>query len=226
MTRQRKVARVLACSAIGLGVLESLHRRFRNWGATPEEIAAVLPGDELVPRPSTSTTRAVTVGAPAEEVWPWLVQMGQGRAGMYSYDLVENLLGLDIHSSWGIDERLQQLEVGDRIRLVPKGWAGMKEGFALPVARIDPGRALVLREDPTEGPWNAVWSFHVVPTGPASCRLISRGTAVDQGFAGRLADALMDPVTLVMTRKMLLGITARAEARVAQTKKAEERGRT
>lgn len=187
------------------------HRRWRNWGATPDEIDRALPGDELVAPPSSSTTRAVTVDAPAAEVWPWLVQMGHGRAGMYSYDLLENLIGLDIHSRWSIVDELQHLEVGDRIRLVPPGWAGLKDGYALPVAMIDEGRSLVLREDPAEGPWDAVWSFHVVPDGPDRCRLISRGTAQDRGPAARLADELMDPVTLVMTRKMLLGIKERAE---------------
>ena len=187
------------------------HRRWRNWGATADEIVRTMPGDELVAPPASSTTRAVTVEAPAAAVWPWLVQMGQGRAGMYSYDVLENLIGLDIHSSWSIVEELQHLEVGDRIRLVPPGWAGLKDGFSLPVARIEEGRSLVLREDPTEGPWDAVWSFHVVPDGPDRCRLISRGTAQDRGTAARIVDELMDPVTLVMTRKMLLGIKERAE---------------
>ncbi len=205
-----------AVAASGLAVLVPLgwvaaHRRWRNWGATADEIASTLPGAELVAPPSSSTTRAVTVAAPASAVWPWLVQMGQGRAGMYSYDLLENLLGLDIHSSWSIVDEWQHLEVGDRIRLVPPGWAGLKDGYSLPVARIDEGRSLVLREDPAEGPWDAVWSFHLVPVGPDRCRLISRGTAQDRGPGARIADELMDPVTLVMTRKMLLGIQQRAE---------------
>lgn len=201
------------------------HRRWRNWGATPDEITRPLPGDELVGEPRSSTTRAVTIDAPAEEVWPWIVQIGQGRGGMYSYDLLENLIGLDIHSLWHIDPALQDLRVGDRIRLTPPGWARLPDGFSLPVARIDPGRSLVLREDPNEGPWDAVWSFHVVPDGPDRCRLLSRGTARDGGVFARLLDELMDPVTLLMTRKMLLGIKARAEQHHARAEQFHVRAR-
>jgi len=214
----RRVRWPLRSSTALLGLLGggmALHRRYRNWGATPEEIRAAFPGDELVPEPAGSTTRAVTIEAPADDVWPWLVQMGQGRAGLYSYDWLENLVGLDIHSSWGIEEELQHLEVGDRIRLVPDGWMGLPQGMALPVALIEPGRSIVLREDPSEGPWNGVWSFHVVPIGPDRCRLVSRGRATRQGLLARIADELMDPVTLLMTRKMLLGIKARSEQRRA-----------
>jgi hypothetical protein len=75
-----------------------LHAR-RDWGATAEEAGAVLPGDDLVPEPAEQTTLAVTVAAPADTIWAWLVQMGQGRGGMYSYDWLENLLGLDIHTT-------------------------------------------------------------------------------------------------------------------------------
>jgi hypothetical protein len=218
MTGATRVPWSLRTSAALLGLLGAgiaLHHRYRNWGATPEEVRAAFPGDELVPEPAGSTTRAVTIDAPAHDVWPWLVQMGQGRAGLYSYDWLENLVGLDIHSSWGIEEQLQHIEVGDRIRLVPDGWMGLPQGMALPVARIEPGRSVVLREDPSEGPWNGVWSFHVVPIDHDRCRLVSRGRATQQGLLGRIADELMDPVTLVMTRKMLLGIKARAEQRAA-----------
>ncbi len=204
----------LAIGVVGaVAAWVAAHRRWRNWGATEDEVVRTMPGDELVAEPRSSVTRAVTVEAAADDVWPWLVQMGQGRAGMYSYDLLENLIGLDIHSLWHIDESLQDLEVGDRITLVRPGWAGLKAGFSLPVALIEPGRSLVLREDPSEGPWDAVWSFHVVPDGKGRCRLISRSTAHQQGRLAQVMDELMDPITLLMTRKMLLGIKERAEGR-------------
>jgi hypothetical protein len=186
-------------------------RRVRNWGATEDEQTAELPGDELVPGKASVTTRAVSIDAPAGEVWRWLVQIGQDRGGLYSYDWLENIFGLRIHSTLQIREAWQHLAPGDQVRLVPKGWLGLPEGLALPVARVDPGRAIVLREQPPQQPWNAVWSFHVRPTGPGQCRLVSRSRSAPVQGAARLAAPLMEPVTLVMTRKMLLGIKQRAE---------------
>ena len=99
--------------------------------------------------------------------------------------------------------------------LVKPGWMGLAAGYTLPVAAVDPGRSIVLRQQPPEHPWNAVWSFHVLPDGDAACRLVSRGRAEVRpgpaGAVGSVMDALMDPLTLLMTRKMLLGIAARAE---------------
>jgi len=112
--------------------------RVRNWGATGQEQDLALPGDELVAGPASVATRAVTVAAAPEEVWRWLVQIGQDRGGMYSYDWLENALGLRIHSTGRIREEWQRLDPGDQVRLVPKGWLGLKDGFALPVARGGP----------------------------------------------------------------------------------------
>ena len=70
-----------------------------RWGATASEVASTMPGDELFPRAQFQATRAITIAAPPSAVWPWLVQVGYGRAGFYSYDLVENLVGCDIHST-------------------------------------------------------------------------------------------------------------------------------
>ncbi|HET9093372.1 MAG TPA: hypothetical protein VFN50_13255 [Acidimicrobiales bacterium] len=186
-------------------------RSWRDWGATDEERATVLPGDDLVPAPAASRTQAVSIGAPAGAVWRWLVQIGQDRGGMYSYDALENLLGLRIHSSDEVRPEWQHLAPGDRVRLVPAGWLGLKDGLSLPAVIVDPPRSLVLREAPPEMPWNAVWSFHVFPEGTDRCRLLSRSRAVDPGGLARLASAAMEPVTLLMTRKMLLGIKERAE---------------
>ena len=185
----------------------------RNWGATGQEQGTELPGDELVADPASVATRAVTVEAPPAEVWRWLVQIGQDRGGMYSYDWLENILGLRIHSTDRIREEWQHLDAGDQVRLVRKGWLGLKDGFALPVERVDPRRAIVLREQPPQQPWDAVWSFHVIPLGPARCRLVSRSRSARPRGAARAATWAMEPVTLVMTRKMLLGIKQRAERR-------------
>ena len=168
-------------------------------------------------------TRGVTVDAPGEAVWPWLVQIGQGRGGMYSYDRLENLIGLDIHSTSEIRPEWQHLSVDDRVTLVRPGWMRIAAGYSLPVADLIPGRAIVLRQSPPEHPWNAVWSLHVLPLDRRHCRLVSRGRAARRvGWPGWLdwsVDALMDPVTLVMTRKMLLGIKVRAETSQRATPK-------
>ena len=139
------------------------------------------------------------------------MQIGQDRGGLYSYDWLENLFGLHVHSAAQIRDEWQSLAPGDQIRLVPRGWLGLRDGFALPVAQVDPGRAIVLREQPPQQPWDAVWSFHVIPLGTGRCRLISRSRSARPHGAGRLATPLMEPVTLMMTRKMLLGIKHRAE---------------
>ena len=164
-----------------------------------------------MPEPADMVTRAVTVDAPAQEVWSWLVQIGQDRGGMYSYDWAENLLGLHIHSADQIRDEWQGLAPGDEVRLVPRGWLGMKKGYALAVALVDAGRSIVLRQHPPEHPWNAIWSFHIIPIGVDRCRLVTRSRAARQHRLAAVATRAMDPVTLVMERKMLLGIKARAE---------------
>jgi hypothetical protein len=203
---------VLAVGAAGLG-LRALHAR-RDWGATAAEAAARLPGDDLVPDPAENTTLAVTVAAPAEEVWAWLVQIGHGRGGMYSYDRLENLVGLDIHTTDEIREEWQHLAPGERVVVVPEGYGPMPAGYAFTVARVEPPRTLVLRQAPPEHPWNGVWSFHVVPAGEGRCRLLARSrTEVPPRLGLRIATRIGEPVTLVMTRRMLHGIRRRAERR-------------
>jgi hypothetical protein len=98
------------------------------WGATAQEASAAMPGDEIVGLPRYRTTHAITIDASVADVWPWLVQIGQGRGGLYSCDWLENLLGLDIHSAQDIDASLQTLSVGDVVRLVPEGtdWLAYK----------------------------------------------------------------------------------------------------
>jgi hypothetical protein len=183
---------------------------------SPRQGNIQLPGDELIPDPADLTTLAVTIDAPPGEVWRWLVQIGQDRGGLYSYDWLENAFGLHIHSADEIRDEWQQLAPGDQVRLVPKGWLGLPDGLALPVARVDPGRSLVLREQPPQQPWDAVWSFHIVPLGPGRCRLISRSRSARPHGAARLATPMLEPVTVVMTRKMLLGIKQRAEQHAAR----------
>jgi hypothetical protein len=205
----------MLCVVGGLAGGSLLWRRLHNWGATPEEIDATYPGDDLVAGPATVAALAVTVDAPAAEVWRWLVQIGKGRGGMYSYDWLENLIGLDIHSTDEIRDEWQHLAVGDRVEVVAPGWLGMEDGYAFPVAAVEPGHAIVLRQCPPEHPWDSVWTFVIEPLGPERCRLISHTrTHREPGAGARLlaaATAIGDPIVALMTRRMLLGIKARAE---------------
>ena len=202
---------------VGAGVLVAgiARVRLRNWGATPAEIEATHAGDDLVAGPVSTSTYAVTVEAPADVVWSWLVQIGQDRGGMYSYEWPENVFGLDIHNTDQIRDEWQQLAVGDEVRVVPRGKLGMRDGYAFRVELIDPPRALVLRQQPPEHPWDSTWAFLVVPVSADRTRLLSRSrTAKLPGAAGavaRIGAELMGPVILLMTRKMLLGIKERAE---------------
>jgi hypothetical protein len=209
-----------ALAAVGAGVLVAgiARTRLRNRGATRDEIEATNAGDDIVAGQVTTATYAVTVEAAAEVVWSWLVQIGQDRGGMYSYEWLENLFGLDIHNTDQIREEWQQLAVGDTVRVVPRGKLGMREGYAFRVALVDPPRALVLCQQPPEHPWDLTWAFLIVPESTDRCRLLSRSrTAKRSGAAGvaaRIGSELMGPVILLMTRKMLLGIKERCERQV------------
>jgi hypothetical protein len=217
------VTRAAALAAVGLAAAagyRAVAPRFRHWGATGPERDAALPGDEIIDRPSIVTTRAVTVDAPPEAVWPWLVQMGQDRAGLYSYDWLENLVGLDFHNADRIVPEWQRLAIGDQIRLAP-AQAGPDAGFT--VASIEPTRWIVaIAGDPArvlsnaaEGPLpvGASWAFVLEPLDERRTRLIVRLRA-RMGLPGPLelvGARLLEPVHFVMERKQLLGIKARAE---------------
>jgi uncharacterized protein YndB with AHSA1/START domain len=156
----------------------------------------------------------VSIDVPPAQVWPWLVQMGQDRGGMYSYERLENLFGLDIHNADEVRAEWQHLAPGDRVVVVPRGAMGLADGYAFAVAEVEAPHHLVLRQAPPEHPWNAVWTFTLEAEG-AGTRLVARSRAARQpGAAGRVADAaglVMGPVVVLMTRRMLLGIKERAE---------------
>ena len=177
-----------------------------RWGASDEETSAFYPGDELVPQATLVSTRAVTIDAAPEDVWPWLVQLGQGRGGFYTYDRLENLFRLDIHSVDRIVPELQQLEVGDVVALAPSG-AG------LVVAAVEEGRTLVLVHP--EGGWT--WAFVVEPCDSGRARLVARNrwTTAGASLGFRVALAVIEPGSFVMERGMLLGIKRRAETAAA-----------
>ena len=208
--RRRRWTR-LATGLAAAGAATSIYRWavrpwHRTWGATPDEVRRPLPGDAIVPEPDYETTRAVTIHAPVDAVWPWLAQMGQGRGGFYSYDWLENLLGLDIHSADRIVPAWQEVKVGDPVRMAPPD---RFDGNArLEIARIDPGRALVLRS-PEEAPSEqaAAWAFVLDPIDDTTTRLIVRTRMM--GPPALLG--VLDPTHFIMEQKMMRGIRQRAE---------------
>lgn len=142
--------RAIAAS-LAFALLSMVSRRWhRTWGASKEEARERLRGDELVAAVDLQTTRSITISAAPNHVWPWLVQMGQGRGGLYTYEWVENALGAQIHNLDWIDPDLQRLKIGDRIRLTPEVYLGRVPGQYYVVKEIRPEEALVmLQELPT-----------------------------------------------------------------------------
>jgi hypothetical protein len=202
-----RVAGAVGAGALVVGVAVAaypalLRTRCLTWGATSDEINRQMPGDDLLPDPDLLATRAVTVAAPPHAIWPWLVQMGSGRGGVYTYDWIENLFGLGMHSTNEILPEFQDLEVGD---VLPVG----SKGPRMKVEVLDPAEALVFCS--TDGTW--VWAFGLYPD-DGNTRLVSRNRIAtpNASFARQLVNLLvMEPGSLVMEAKMLNGIKERAE---------------
>jgi hypothetical protein len=186
--------------AIAAGVIYSraLRARILEWGATEEEARSNLPGDELLEDADGVATRVISIEGPASVVWPWLVQMGPSpRGGAYTYDWIENLLGLNMHSADRVLPEFQHPRIGHTI-----GYGRNR----MRIEVIDPERALAWRSE--DGNW--VWSFVLREQGGVT-RLISRNRFRLPTMFARLGMVLMEPASLVMERKMLLGIKQRAE---------------
>jgi hypothetical protein len=176
-----------------------IHPWMTNWGSSLAEQQMGLPGDDLNPIGAAYSTKAITINAPPNVVWQWLAQVGQDRAGFYTYTWLENLIGADIHNSDEIHPEWQHLVVGDVWRLAPPGFMG--QDMADPVLLIEPGRVIALK----------MFGAHViVPVGENTARLLVRGQS---GPANLLTIMLVDPLVFTMERRMLLGVKARAEGR-------------
>jgi hypothetical protein len=200
---KRTFATLTLVAALGAMYARLLRRPILTWGATEAEATARLPGDELLEDADGIATRAITIDAPASAVWPWLAQMGPSpRGGAYTYDWLENLLRLDMHSVDRVLPEYQHPQVG--------------EGFGfgenqMRYARVDPEHVLALRS--LDGNW--VWSF-VLEERDGRTRLISRNRFRLPRLRDRLGMVPMEPASLVMERKMLRGIQQRAERLDAQ----------
>jgi hypothetical protein len=175
-----------------------LRRPILHWGATAEEASARLPGDELLEDADGVATRAIEVDAPPSAVWPWIAQMGPSpRGGAYTYDWIENLLGLDMHSVDRVLPEFQHPDVGDVL-----GYGSNR----MRVERVEPENVLAWRSE--DGNW--VWTF-VLSGDNGSTRLISRNRFRLPTLGARIGMLPMEPASLVMERKMLHGIKERAE---------------
>ncbi|MEP6642212.1 MAG: SRPBCC family protein [Gaiellales bacterium] len=178
-----------------------------RWGATVSESRAFLAGDDLIPTVDLSATRAITLRVPADEVWPWVAQLGQGRGGFYSYDFLENLVGCDIHSAERVVPEWQNIAIGDTVNLYPEG--------PLVVAALEMGRSLVIRGGVRMGaippPYDFTWAFVLDDEPGGATRLLVRER---YAYTRRWAPFVVEPaaaLSCVMTQKMLRGIRDRAE---------------
>lgn len=213
-------SRLITVGGTALGAYVFYFRpRQRRWGAIDEEVERTLPGDELIARPDVKFTRAVTIRAKPADIWPWLVQIGQGRGGYYSYDWLENMAGLKMKSAAGINPAWQQLKVGDIIPAEPGG-----KGFK--VLAIEPERFLVMGsvEAVDEGVFEGfkqmfpafTWAFVLESLDSKQTRLICRLSGKSDPFwsatfTGKFAGLVFEPIEFMMTRRMLIGIKQRAE---------------
>lgn len=230
LTWRLQLIALAAAAGFAVGILRLLVEEQRTWGVDPAEAERPLPGDELVADAVISETRGIFIDAPPEAVWPWLVQMGYGRAGWYSYDQID----MDGESADTILEEHQLLAEGDRMPTHPGGGFEVKE--------IQPNEALVLyldnelvdssaddeatpvglqgagvMGDMAMSEFRSTWAFVLEPAAGGRTRLIERMRlwASDSGGPQRLAMPMMGLGVFVMTRKQMLGVKERAESAVS-----------
>lgn len=171
-----------------------------RWGATGEEVARPMPGDDIVNHPTFNATRAVAVNAPPAAIWPWIVQIGIKRAGWYSYDWIDNL---GRPSATRIIPELQQVQVGDLVPISPDG------NFGFWVKDFEPNRWMLWWDKQGDATW--LWGLY--PIDGARTRLITR-VRIRYNWLSPLIlfNLLLDVGDIVMMRKCMLGIKERAEA--------------
>jgi hypothetical protein len=198
---------VLGLAAYGL----FLRKRLLRWGTSASKAKDYFPGDELVPDRDllVQTTRTVIIQAAPADIWPWLVQIGQGRGGFYSYDWLENLFRMDIHNADRILPAHQSLKVGDTIPFC--------KDAGVTVRALEPNRLLVLAGSlqPGSDQTGGSWAFFLEPIDNQVTSLIvrTRVAAFSPIWLSELFSLLLlEPGHFVMERKMLRGIQALAEA--------------
>jgi hypothetical protein len=192
---------------VWVGVSAAAWPWHRAWGTISEEWHLALPGDRDPRTPQLEILHGVTIDAPPAAIWPWLAQLGQDRAGFYSYDWLERLFGADVHNVDDLRPEWQTRRVGQRIPATQAGYLGGlfgdRPGWIIDV--FEPGRALVLRH------WGA---FVLVPQPDGRTRLLIRSTISDEripAWAAALNMTAFELPHFIMQRRMLLGIKTRAE---------------
>ncbi len=185
--------------AIGFAYMRLLRPWQLGWGATEEERARILPGDDLVEAPTLNATRAITIRAQPGDIWPWLVQVGVNRAGWYSYDLLDNL---GRPSAREIIPELQDIDVGDIMPISPDGSQGIR------VHAMDPPHSMIWG---TPGDTTWVWLLHPQPDG--TTRLITRVRSRYRWLSPSIVfSMLLEFADIWMMRRMLLNLRERVEA--------------
>ena len=199
----------------------------RCWGATEAERVKRLPGDEIVEDVMTHYTRAVTIGAPPTAVWPWLVQIGDRRAGFYSYDWIERFVFPGMvhyvdrtHSATRIHPELQDVHLGDRINTGSVG----RIVLGSPITVLEPNRTFVM----------GTWAFILEPLSGDRTRLLvrerdtgwlrllaSKRSGLLRAMAGLIDYIVAEPLHFAMVRRMMLGLKQRAETSYAAASVAE-----
>jgi hypothetical protein len=214
----RTLARLAVVVAILLAIPLLSRPRFLHWGATKEEVQRQWPGDELTSPQAGNATRAITIYASPAQVWPWIVQIGQDRAGFYSYTWLENLLRCDMHNAQSIVPAWQSRRAGDTVWMCDQARFGGR-GRTI-VAELIPDRALILAAPSdaeavakTGRAPSGTWGFVLDRIDAHQTRLIMRTRMA--GHRGVLLNLwnwfVFDPAHFIMERRMLMGIKQRAE---------------
>jgi hypothetical protein len=207
----------------GMILLSPLLRTwYSRWGVTDDELLRSIPGDEIVPYPKSEVNCAITINASASQIWPWFVQLGCQRGGWYSYDLLDNG---GVASADSILPEHQQLQVGDFVKAVPNG------SFGFPVAALQPERALILggvintrtgtttdlKDSDLQSYFAGLQTFLLDEIGERNTRLLfhCRMDWNPSLLNGIIMRGILEPVTFVMGRKMLLNLKHRIEAQAS-----------
>jgi hypothetical protein len=206
VSKKRLIWTAAALAAATAGYALILRPKHLHWGATKREAAGYLVGDEFLPEAESVATHAITIDAPKEDVWPWLAQLGQDKAGFYSYTVLENLVGCHMHNALEIHSEWQELKQGDEVRFHP-------DFPPVPVVLLKKEEYLVMGAE-LNGKNPSTWTFVLRDLGFGKTRLIVRLRGRAHRGIGRAADlVLLEPAHFVMERKMLLNIKKLAEGR-------------
>jgi hypothetical protein len=204
-----------AATMIGALLTPFMQEARSHWGLDAAEAVRAFPGDDLLANPRWGWTHAVDIDGPANDVWPWVAQIGADRGGFYSFQWLENIVGCDVRNAETVHPEWAARE-GDPLYLHPK-----MDPFR--IVRVEDGRFMLAYGAPDEAarasgqPWSAAtWLFFVEPLTPSRSRLMSRfrvDHSDDLGTALGVGPTLIEPVGFVMDRQMLLGVKERVERR-------------